>query len=167
MRSWAKIRAGAVAKANGDAFESIFLRMCRLNGVAVTQIPSGCRRVGGNRLIPVKTPWDWVCSYNSQTALIDTKSTQEANFPCSMISEHQVRELLQHELRGAIAGYVIWLRKSDRVFFIKASALSKLQQERGSFCDDHPGATFLGNIAFDLRGIFSFSPSLSAHPLLD
>lgn len=150
---------GRTSKAFGNLFEHVFFRTCRSHGVAVTRIPDGCRQVG-NKLIRVKTPCDWVLTYKNRTALIDTKTAQGDVFNVSKITEHQVNELYSHEKLGAIAGYVIWLRETNRVFFIPAVALLSSLSSKGSISDAHPFATYLGDEKFDIKLIFG-GPALS------
>jgi hypothetical protein len=149
-------RARTLAQANGAMFESVFLKMCRLSGVAAQQFPTGCKTIKG-RLIRVKTPWDWILSYRGRSAFLDTKCSLDSVFPSSLITPHQIEALMPHERQGIPSGYVIWLRKFDRVFFIKASALEKLMFTGGSFDDTHPEATLLGGIQFDVRQIFALT----------
>src|ERR1700677_1848263 len=149
--SLARSRQGANAKAFGSLFEKLFLTTCRGNGIAVTKIPDGCKQVGRGGVIRVRTPWDWILTYNSRTAFIDTKTTHDAQFACSAIVEHQVLELSSHERAGALAGYVIWLRQTNRVFFMPASRLLFLMQAGGSFNEAHSAAIFLGTDQFDVR----------------
>lgn len=144
---------GGKSQAFGSLFETIFLKTCRSQGVAITRIPDGCRQVG-KRIIRVKTPWDWVVSYQNRTALIDTKTVNADVFIHSAITEHQVNELFNHERSGALAGYVIWLRLTNRVFFMPAYALMQALQAGGSFSESHVHATYLGTNHFDIRPIF-------------
>lgn len=100
--------------------------------MAVTRIPDGCKRVGPKRLIQVKTPWDYVLSYNGKTAVIDTKSTANASFSNSKIEGHQVQAMLSHSAHGTIGGYVVWLRLENQVIFVPATRLATLYGVRGA-----------------------------------
>jgi penicillin-binding protein-related factor A (putative recombinase) len=98
------------------------------------RIPDGCRRIPvgrGVRLIAVKSPCDWVCSYNGLTAVIDTKTIDRASFPFNLINPDQVRSMNALTPGGTLRGYVIWFRKIDRVVFISCEKL-KTVQTRGS-----------------------------------
>lgn len=141
-------------QAIGATFESMFLMTARANRIAITKIPDSCRSVGKNQIIRVKSPWDWILTYNRKTAFIDTKTTRGSSFPCSKICEHQVNELIQHEYAGASAGYVIWLRSTNRVFFMSAKNLAGLMDLGGSFSEIHQESVFLGTNIFDVRRIF-------------
>lgn len=107
--------------------------MCnRTQGLAITRFPDGCKVVGPNQIVQVKTPWDWVITYNSRTALIDTKTTEGDTFPHSKIEPHQVKEMYSHSIAGNTTGYVIWFRKSDEVYFASSLLLNNLLNVRGS-----------------------------------
>jgi hypothetical protein len=144
------------SQAIGKSFEDIFKKSCLLSAVACTRIPDGCRDLG-HTLIRVKTPWDFVLTCESKTALIDTKTTYSGSFPHSLLKEkeHQVQALYAHERAGAIAGYVIWFRSAHKVAFFPAFALMDALDKRGSFTPDHPFAVPMGSDMFDVRTIFT------------
>lgn len=137
---------GAKAKRAGDQFEALFFSAARLSGIAITRINDGCRTLGRNRLIRVKQPWDWVLTFQGMTALIDTKTTNAAAFPCSKIDGNQLRELTRHAAQGAIAGYVVWTRATHELFFVPAGLLTmKALLPRGSIQAKEPGVISLGH----------------------
>lgn len=137
---------GMKQKAFGDLFEELFFLSCqRVQGMAISRFPDGCKVVGGNKIIRVKTMCDWILTYGGVTALIDTKTTADDSFPFSKIEPHQVDEMLRHSQSGAKSGYVIWLRKSDDVLFCSSLMLSGLLGQRGSIRSPHNGGShFLG-----------------------
>lgn len=151
---------GAKSQAFGSLFESVFLKACRSNGVAVTRIPDGCRQFG-KKIIRIPTPWDWVITFEGKSALIDTKTVQGDSFPISAITGHQVSELSRHGDCGAIAGYVVWFRNEGNVVFLPADILMQavIKNKRGSFSKTHSSAISLGSLKlyleFDIRKIFT------------
>lgn len=145
---------GAKSNSWGKSFEQIFLKMARMQGVAVTRIPDGCRQLGNNRLIRVRSPFDWIVSYQNKTALLDTKTVDRDVFYGSECTEHQLSELSQHERLGAITGYVIWLRKVNSVVFAPTHLLNQAFQEGSKLTRDNPYLVYLGTINFDVRLIF-------------
>lgn len=153
-----KRRGGIAAKAFGELFERLFLVSCRSHGVAITRIPDGCKQVSAHRLVRVQSPFDWVITSKSRTALIDTKTSQSKVFAHSQIVEHQVREMRQHEVAGTFGGYVIWLRQTNEVLFVRASILESLMQVEGSICRGSPYSTYLGSSqTLDVALLFSGS----------
>jgi penicillin-binding protein-related factor A (putative recombinase) len=150
-------RRHGASKAHGNAFEDLFYRLTRLQGIAITRIPDGCRFIGRNQIIPVKSPWDFILSYEQKSAYVDVKTTEENSFSNSMITQHQAEELAQHNRAGIAAGYVVWLRKLNRVFFMPAMELVKRLDQKGSFNHESPFALLLGDIGnFDVRKLFLF-----------
>lgn len=134
---------GMIQKSLGDLFETVFQNACLATpGMAVTRFPDGCRVIGANKVVRTKTPCDWVLTYGAVTALIDTKTTEGDSFPHSKICEHQINEMVRHEQAGAKAGYVIWFRKSDHLFFLSALYLSGLINTRGSVKMDEISCSF-------------------------
>lgn len=132
-------------QAFGSAFEDLFFNLCaRVPGMAITRFPDGCRVIGRNRLVRVKTPCDWILTFGGVSALIDTKSSA-GPFPHSKIEAHQVHEMLKHSQSGAKSGYVIWMRKTDDVVFYNSLILSQLMVKRGSIkAPLYGGANWLG-----------------------
>jgi hypothetical protein len=150
-----RMQRGRVAKAAGNHFEQLFEVMCERNKLCVTRFPDGCKRVSAKQLVQVKTPWDWIVTHRGTTAFIDTKTSCELSFPHSKITEHQILEMIRHELHGAIAGYVIWLRKANVVVFVPASELLKLAREKGSIQFGQRHVLLLGTPNyFDVRILF-------------
>lgn len=136
---------GIVQKAFGDLFEDLFFDMCnRVPGMAITRFPDGCRVVGRNKIIRVKTPCDWIMTYGGMTALLDTKTTETDSFPYSKIEKHQVEEMIKHQAAGARSGYVIWYRKSDDIVFVSSLLLSQLMYQRGSIKGFTGSSCYLG-----------------------
>lgn len=150
----ARKRSASKAQAFGALFESMFETFCKKSQVAVTRFPNGCKRLSPTKLLPMKTPCDWIISYDSKTALIDTK-TCETSFPHSHILPHQVNEMEHHEIAGAFAGYVIWYRTKDQIFFVPASTLNTLRQTRGSIDPNFRGGIYIGSGSYaDPRLLF-------------
>lgn len=144
---------------SGTDFEGKFYAACYVKGIAITRVPDGCRQAGPHKIVRVKSPFDWIISYNGKTALIDTKSTSRplAN---SAIDQNQVSEMMKHWGRGVRAGYVVWFREEDRVMFIPADVLDRRRRKRGSIEYDDPECVSLGEMAtgIDPMTIFAFDP---------
>jgi penicillin-binding protein-related factor A (putative recombinase) len=152
-----RVKGGIRANQSGAAFEDIFSRICRMQGISVTRIPNGCRRVGpGPRdIVQIKSPFDWILTYMGRTAVIDTKTVNARAFNSGLIKNHQVKELYAHESAGAKGGYVIWLRESNKVFYLGAKVLTRFQITGGMFNEQHPEAVYLGDtFNFDVRKVF-------------
>jgi len=119
---------GLKAKAYGQMFEQIFLMACRRDQVGVTQIPDSCKQISSTKIARVKSPFDFILTYQGHSAVIDTKTTEHDTFSRSDIVEHQVKSLLVHEMAGGFGGYVIWFRGMDQIIFMPASNLNTLKR---------------------------------------
>jgi len=156
-----KVLAGRKAKHNGATFEAIFESACHRHGLTCTRIPDGCKQIGQQRLIRVKSPFDFVVSYNGKTALIDTKTVARSVFANSAIDPHQAIILSNHEHAGAIAGYVVYLRETSEVIFIPGSTLMASLNSRGSLSHNSGGLIPLGKLeSIDLSRIFKTIDSI-------
>lgn len=148
---------GIKAKAYGQMFEQIFLMACKRHHIGVTQIPDACRQISASKIMRVKSPFDWVMTHQGKSAVIDTKTTEHDFFNRSDIVEHQVKELLTHEIAGGLGGYVIWFRSMDQIIFMPASTLNTLKRSGlgGSINARNPDAILLGSSHdFDLVRLF-------------
>lgn len=146
---------GAKAQRAGRGFEEAFARRCSYCALlAYNRVPDGCRTLGARKLIRVKTPYDWVLTFEGQTALLDTKTFDIARLLPSKIESHQMKAMLEHELMGATAGYVIYFRPVEEVRFAPASVLKTIF-ETGKGCE-FTSLLPLGKYpAFDPRRVFA------------
>lgn len=159
-KAWRRLQ-GRKAQSGGQGFEDIFERKCRIQKVICTRMPPGGKNVG-KRFVRIKTPFDWVLSYQKGFALIDTKTCNGVRLPNSKIEKHQIDELVLHESSGVTAGYVIWTRQNDRVFFLPASELVKRLGVRGSCNLTVPGAIDMGSLeTMDVKLLFTLQNSSS------
>lgn len=137
----------------GASFEGKFKTLCDLASIIATRMPDGCRVVGMNKLIRVKTPWDWILSYQSKTALIDTKTTEEKTFRHSLIESHQVCEMMRHSEAGVVAGYVVEFRELNKIVFYSCAQLYPLMNVRGSLTPEQ-GVALNNNSLFFIEKLF-------------
>lgn len=118
---------GSRAKKMGNAFEDLFSFHCRRNGIKCVRIPDGCKTIGPNKIIRVKTPFDYFITACGLSACIDTKTIAKGRFNYGLINYDQMRELLETE-KSVPSGYLIWFRDVDKVRFFTATELYKLRQ---------------------------------------
>lgn len=140
---------GARNQHAGAAFESVFFDACLNEMIVIERMPDGCKQVGANRLIRVKTPWDFILTRSGKTAYIDTKTTNDPKFTFSAIEKHQADAMFKHAREGApnvTAGYVIELRQTDEVIFVPAWCLHTAVHcgAKGSFGPGDGGVITLG-----------------------
>lgn len=127
-----KVKGGLKAQRVGADFERIFLYRCHSSGIAIDRLPDGCKVTGGYggrpQLIRVKTPYDFICSYQGSFGLFDTKCFDGDHITASKVTDHQLASLLMHERQGAVSGYIVYFRPIDQVHFYSASALELIKK---------------------------------------
>lgn len=111
----------------GNGFEKRFSFSGAINGWRVTRIPDGCRQLGLNKIVRVKSPFDFLLTKAPTLSLYcDAKTTIGDRFTYSAINQDQLSELLRIENSGHVAGFVIEFRQVDKVCFASASKLALL-----------------------------------------
>jgi len=167
------VAQGRKAQSSGKLVEGIFKRAFDSIGVPCTRIPNGCRQVGVDKrtgrpiLVREKSPWDFVVTHRTVTALLDTKTSDHNTFRYSNIDANQVEKMLPHVLQGGRAGYVVWLRELAQVYFIDARALNEKIGQRGAFAPGDPGMVLLGTLTeFPLKGALRFGAIFRDKPVL-
>lgn len=116
-------------------------------------MPLGARRVGKNRLIAVKTPFDMTLIKEGKCAFIDAKTFDRNVISYSMLTEHQVHMLHRIHMQGKSAGYLVWHREIDEIRFYNAKLLFDLKPLHSI---DVKEGLFLGKISnFDLSLILT------------
>lgn len=120
---------GRRAKAHGDEFETQVKRAGEDNGFHVIRMPDGCKVVGPNKLMRVKTPFDFIfIKSKNETLFADTKTTEEKTFSHSKITPHQLEALLSVESKGGVAGYVVYFRSTSEIIWFSASKLNSISK---------------------------------------
>lgn len=139
--------AGLLAKQVGNTFEELLELQCRQRGIGFKKLPDGCRRAyinGQLRLIPTRTPFDFILCKAGKAATVDAKTVQGQRFTFSQCDPKQV-EALDDMGQHLPSGYVIWFRQSDRVVFFNHSILSSLRMRMA--LTDQEGL-YLGQVDF-------------------
>jgi penicillin-binding protein-related factor A (putative recombinase) len=109
----------------GKLGEKIFANTLRQRGWSVVRIPDGCKQIANNKLIRVKSPFDFMTAKESVAIFCDVKSTATKSFAYSLINQFQVKELLDISKNKFIAGYVVHFRSLNTWVFISAEKLAK------------------------------------------
>lgn len=147
---------GLLAQRIGKTFEELLKMQCRRRGLGFKKIPSGCHyaRIRGYlRLVPEKTPFDFIICKNLRSATIDCKTFEHDKLRYSDCIPHQVAGLADMG-EHIPAGYVVWFRTTDRVVFFNHEKLQYLQA-RGSL--EQSDGLYLGTGEdFDPEKILSF-----------
>ena len=124
---------GKKARTEGLQFEYILKARALFEGVHVTHHQTSSRAVKNKQgkliFIAARSGYDFTLSFdNGLNAFIDCKSFDSDRITYSQITQHQVEELFAKEEKGNIAGFIIWLRKTNSVCFVWASELKELNE---------------------------------------
>lgn len=115
------------SKVIGNIFEQLFFRSAATQGIGILRIPDGCKRIPskmGVKMIPVKTPCDYVVMHEGKCLLVDTKTQGGGQtFPKANINTNQVMSMNYMANHGALGGYICWFREIDRVIFYPSELL--------------------------------------------
>lgn len=118
---------GNIQRMQGLQFENILQIHARQQGIHVEKMPLGARRIGREKLIQIKTNYDFCLIHNGVCVFIDAKSYDSDRFAYSSITPHQVHALTRLMRAGVQSGYVVWHRPSNCVVFYDALKLDLLQ----------------------------------------
>lgn len=119
---------GKKAQRSGASFEMTILGSAYQKGLGALRIPDGCKQLTGGRIIRVKSPFDFVIFDGPLMLFCDAKSVSSTNFNKSMVNEDQVRELLKFEKQGHAAGYIVYYKARNEVYFYTATQLASLKE---------------------------------------
>jgi hypothetical protein len=122
---------GWMAQREGRDWESLFKHRAERSGFSVVRIPDGCRQIGPNKLMRVKTPFDWILSCERGVIFCDTKSLDNDRLIFSKIDQYQLSNLRLVGSSGVPAGYVCQFRETGAVVFFGWKVLESCQP-RGS-----------------------------------
>ena len=128
-------KRGLKSKRNGQKFEAIIEIPARRESVGVVKIPSSCRWVGA-RVVPMKSPFDFVMCRDGVSVFFDAKSTSSKTFASSKIELHQLAHLERLANAGSRAGYVVYFATLDRVVFYSTRQLAGLFKGKSLKPDD-------------------------------
>jgi penicillin-binding protein-related factor A (putative recombinase) len=124
-----KRSAGLRAKRTGDYFENLLMFFAGRAGFNFIKIPSGCKTVGGTKLIRVKSPFDFILSSKELTIFCDAKTTEANSFSFSQIDQDQVRNLALVKNDFSLSGYIIAF--GDEVEFFSVEQLKDVKPGKG------------------------------------
>lgn len=132
----------------------MFEKVARLMGFLPRKIGLSARYIGPGRLLPVKSELDWQLVHSSfPVAFVDTKTFSGDRFAYSQIDEAQLKLANLFNDWGSPAGFIVWLRATNKVVFYSGRAITR-KGEGNSFGSDD--GVILGDMPnFRLSGIYS------------
>lgn len=163
-----RIWGGRRAKALGTSWEAIIERKCIREQIMHVRIPDGCRQIGKQKLIRVRSPLDYVLIKEGKTVFLDAKTINADTLSYSFLHDskstsHQLETMRRISVNKCRAGLLIWFRLSNIISFIDAQLLMVIQPNEGikydaglilgKFEDFKLGPLFQLSFEHDLRGI--------------
>lgn len=140
---------GLKAKQNGDMFEKILEINAHRSGYEIIDIPNGALWIGPNKIIPKKSPFDYVFVSPERCIFTDAKTIAQKTFPHSLIKPHQLKALKKIWAKGHRSGYVINFSILNLTAFFTADQLWQLQ--KGQSLGPDQGLVIGTNDRFDLN----------------
>jgi len=124
-----------------------------LQGFKILDVPEAGRWIARGVFKPIPGMCDWiVIDQDGRSAFIDTKSLGNVNYPYSMIDPNQLKQLRAVGDRCP-AGYVVYFRPVNKVYFLDWRILSGCRQGESIKMED---GVELGPITnFRVKKIFS------------
>lgn len=151
-----RIIAGRKSQAKGQGFEHFIMDRFQRFGWMVKRVPSGAKWVGRNRIIPIKSPFDFLAIKNGICIFFDAKRTSAKSLPSSMIKQHQQDHLQDCLDWGCAAGFVVHFEARKEIWFYSPDL--KESFKIGGEMDANPDAI-----------VFWFTdrsePRVSSHPI--
>lgn len=157
MQNINRINGGKKAKKEGKGFETFMDIEAVRQGFVVVQIPDGCRQIGKDKLIRTKTPFDRVYVKSSKSIFCDLKSYDRVSISFSLASLFidEIKLLNRIEKEGECAGFIIYFRPLNSVYFARASQLMALEGRSSLNAQD---CLFLGDLhSINLQKIISLN----------
>ncbi len=155
MKKYSKIISGRLAQSRGQNFEKILSDSAKRTHWDLVKIPLGARQVSADRLIRVKTPFDFVFVKKERVIFADAKTIKSKTYSHSQITGHQLNELLTFESHGHKSGYIVNFTELKKTVFYTASQLKNLQP--GYSLSPQDGILVGENFIINLDRIFNYS----------
>lgn len=134
-KDFSRRAAGMKAKINGEIFEKKIIATAFKKGWHIVRIPDGCRVVGKNTIIRVKSPFDFFMVKDGVAIFFDAKKTELDRFPHNKINQAQLTNLYQISNNKFKAGYIIEFGDGE-VKFADAVKLKELKRSKSLHKDD-------------------------------
>lgn len=136
MKDIRRVILARQSQRSGARFEQILVAQAYRTSWTVIDIPDGCKQLGTNKLIRVRSPFDYVFVKDKKAIFCDAKTTKVKSFKFSNITDHQAKLLKDIHKQGFMAGYIInFTELNQTVFFnghqITAKGRGSLKPEDG------------------------------------
>lgn len=152
MATIRRILAGRQAKKNGERAEDLMHREALRDGWTVIKLPMGAKMLSRNKMIRVRTDFDFVFVKAEKVVFTDSKTTKLNSFTYSMITDHQVNKLKELEGHGHKAGYIVIFSSLKKIVFFGGTQLWCLR--RGESLKPSDGILLGNTMCFRLNRLF-------------
>lgn len=110
----------------GRLFEAKVIRLCAVGKYSIVRIPDGCRRVYPDKLIQVKSPFDFVAADSYRTYFFDCKSNLNDRLPLTRIPPHQRDALVTLSRSPSVrAGLLVEYRRAEILAWVDIDLVIK------------------------------------------
>jgi hypothetical protein len=118
------VLGGRLAQSNGNHFELVLKNKATHQGFDVLKIPNGCKYINAFKIIPVKTPFDFIfVDTFPHLIFADAKTTAQKRFMKTKINPIQAQELYKIHTKGYVAGYIVNFSTENKTVFFSAQQL--------------------------------------------
>ncbi len=154
MANFNNVRGGRFAKKVGAEFENRFMAYCaHAEFVSCIRIPDGCIKVGAFKLIPKRTPFDYICLYKDNSIFCDTKTSLKNTYPLNDAKiAFQIENFRIVDSHNQASGYLVEFRMKGEYRWFSYKRLKEIIAVRKSLCPDDGllvGSTFPMSIDFE------------------
>ena len=143
-------RAGGLrAKRAGGEFEKLILAS-RCYGVTLHRIENFAKRIGGGKMVEIKSPYDFAGVISGTGIFFDAKTVQDGTgfrvHDQKIVKLHQLDALRSLQINGAIAGFMVRCGRMRDYRFLPALEAMSLAQRGESAKWNNPAWFILGPI---------------------
>lgn len=118
-------------KYQGDLFERQIVCAARIRGLTINKNPLAFKYLAHGKMLPIRAELDFtMMTKNGKICFFDCKSFAGHTFGLSKISPAQVRRACMYNHHHIAAGFLIHLRGSDEILFMRGVDLMFLKTNR-------------------------------------
>lgn len=116
-KNFKRVLAGKKSQAKGQGFEDFIMKRFNRFGWMVKRIPNGARWTGPRKIIPIKSPFDFLAIKKGICIFFDAKRTSSKKLPMIMIKRHQQQHLQDCLDWGCPAGFIVHFESRKEIWF--------------------------------------------------
>jgi hypothetical protein len=119
-------RTARANKANGNAFEDLFLRQARRNGLLVIKhfLTARFTYRGRVQIIPGELDFK-IANQQGRIGYFDCKTYHDSHFVYSALDSDQVKRAVTYNHYCIPSGFIVWFRQINQVVFYSGHAIAR------------------------------------------